>query len=928
MLVALALALLSAVSAFDPSLSFHYVKYPRVFRRNEVACQVCYGEFDCLSMDRCGYSAAVTDVLEEVDGMKIVNDGLKTKMDSMMYDLLLEDSLKEYNKCIPLISSYTTCNKENICLGCKSCDCDESGHWNCSETSKCSNLHLDIDHRIITSVVESLNDVKPSRYKRSYEGSEESSTRSMFDDLIDWMGVSKPNDVKVINGITPRSTTIVTATASTKNHTTDDMNTLVFDDILSNDNLEDFIKYSGNDMNYGRKYENNDSNQFLKMLRNIEEGRDDKSPVDNPRLNIKLLKDLKKYIREKSYVNEPSNDQPNSINAILTDIDDIDPDKQPSDINSVAVVLKRNVRDVNETSIGNRTKTIENQKTKTRNATPSFDIRKINVTYSEKEIQHIIDVVTVLIGNERKEINHLNYVRENLLKLLKKYQTNSSVPDIIHKQNSDDNANKNGNWRVDMLNFYMSNLKRDVKDTLRDIYAIIKLKKLGVNSVAERVSNLKPLLFALTSYYMKNFRDYRQTEHAKNYSNIDNRFIINNTPSIDISSIHKMYDSEPKPQRRVFQPSTSNVYQIKLIKRALTRMLVMIDNDRLSTNALSPLSSKIKDILKRLVNKQYVKGFADTHPSIRDPNFNLTKLLTSLVEEWQNMSVDMHTLNPSDHLYHMKLLHLSLSQGIDKIKDALVCIQFGYSRRMSFIEEYVGKNLIADISKYLTSIDQRIQNFAINTIVTKALVPKRRDEQTGSLWHHIKNAFSNSKHDFLKYVQGKMKPKSYIVNDKVRKRAEEVNKQKFLEVMKKWQHNFDAYRVRNKRSIKQYTKRLKNIIPKYLRGIKANKALNAKFNENKRIQVRNKGPVIYQTTTHRQYRKYYTLPPAKHHGSGMHIQRHPTGTTRPHLKVRTTNRPGTTRKGQKKVGKTFIQQHPTLRPQKGNPKKGVRTQHV
>ncbi|XP_063542304.1 uncharacterized protein LOC134750952 [Cydia strobilella] len=877
-------------------------------------------------MERFGYNAAVTDVLEEGDGMKIVNDGLKTKMDSMMYDLVLEDSLKEYNVCIPLISSYTTCNKDNICLGCETCDCDESGHWNCSETSKCSNLHLYIDHRIITSVAETLNDVKPSRYKRSYEGSEETSTRSMFDDLIDWMGVSKANDVKVINGITPRSTAIVTATASIKNFTNDDNNNLVFDDILSNDNLDDFIKYSENDMNYGKKHENNDSYQFLKMLRNIEEGKDDKSPVDNPHLNIKLLKDLKKYIKEKTYVNEPSNDQPNSINAILTDFDDIDPDKQPSDVNSVAVVLKRNVREVNETSVGNRTKTIENQKTKASNVTPTFDIKKINVTYSEKEIQHIIDVVTVLIGNERKEINHLNYIRESLLKLLKKYQTNSNVADIIHKQNSDENSIKHGNWRVDMLNFYMSNLKRDVKDTLRDIYAIIKLKKLGVNSVAESVSNIKPLLFALTSYYMKNFRDYRQTEHANNSSNIDNRFITNTTPSINISSIHKMYDSEPKPQRRIFQPSTSNVYQIKLIKRALTRMLVMIDNDRLTTNALSPLSSKIKDILKRIVNTQYVKGFADTHPSIRDQNFNLTKLLTSLVEEWQNMSAEMHTLDPADQLYHMKLMHLSLSQGIDKINDALVSIQFGFSRRMSFIEEYVGKKLIADISKYLASTDQRIKNFAINTIVTEAFTPNRRDEQTESLWHHIKSAFSNSRNNLRKYVQSKLKPKSYIVNDKVRKRAEEVNKQKFLGVMKKWQHNFEAYRARNKRSIKQYTKRLNHIIPKYLRDIKANKTLNAK--SNKRIQVADKGPVIHQTTTHPQYRKYYTLPPAKHHDSGVPIKRHSTSTTLPHLKVRTTHRPAATRKGRKEVSRTFSQQHPTLRPQKGKSKKGVRTQHT
>ncbi|XP_063369600.1 uncharacterized protein LOC134657935 [Cydia amplana] len=852
MLVATALALLSAVAALDPSLSFHYVKYPRVFRRNEVACQVCYGEFDCLSMDRCGYNAAVTDVLVEGDGMKIVNDELKTKMDSMMYDLVLEDSLTEYNVCIPLISSYTTCSKDNICLGCESCDCDESGQWNCSETSKCSNVHLDIDYRIITSVAESLKDVKPPRYKRSYDGSEEASTRSMFDDLMDWMGVSKANDVKVINDITPRSTAIVTASATMKNLTNDDNNNLVFDDILTNDNLEDFINHSGDDMNYVKKHESNDTNKFLKMLRNIEEGKDDKTPVDNPHLNINLLKDLRKYIKEKSYANEPSNDQPNSINAILTDTDDIDPDKQPSDINSVAVVLKRNVRHVNETKLENQTKTIENRKTKANNVTPSLDIKKINVTYSEKELQHIIDVVTVLIRNERKEINHLNYVRESLLKLLKKYQTNSNVSDIIHKQNSDENAKKHGNWRVDMLNFYMSNLKRDVKDTLRDIYAIIKLKKLGVNSVAESVSNIKPLLFALTSYYMKNFRDYRQTEHAKNNSNIDNRFVTNTTPSIDTSPIHKIYDSEPKPERRVFQPSTSNIYQIKLIKRALTRMLVMIDNDRISTNALSPLSSKIKNILKRIVNKQYIKGFADTHPSIRDQNFNLTQLLTSLVEEWQNMSAEMHTLKPADQLYHMKLLHLSLSQGIDKITDALVSIQFGLSRRMSFIEEYVGKNLIADISNYLSSIDQRIKNFAIKTIFAEAFTPKRRDEQTGSLWHHIKNAFSNSNKNLRKYIQGKIKPKSYIVNDKVRRRAEEVNKQKFLEVMKKWQHNFEAYRARNKRSVKQYTKRLNHIIPKYLRGIKGNNTLNAKLN--KRIAVGNIGkPKKGVRTQHTQH---------------------------------------------------------------------------
>ncbi|XP_048001351.1 uncharacterized protein LOC125238106 [Leguminivora glycinivorella] len=900
MLVALAFAFLGVVTAFDSSLTFHYVKYPRVFRRNEVACQVCYGEFDCLSMDSCSYNSAVTDVLKEKDGMKIVNDGLKSKVDSMMYDLVLEESLREYNECIPLISSYTNCNKENLCLGCTTCDCDETGHWSCRENSKCSNAHLDIDHRIITTVVESLKDVKPSRYKRSYES--ESSTHILFDDIIGWIDTANPydsnviNNHRVINDITAKPTVIVNTTVPYKIHSNDDNNILLFDDILTNDNLNDFIQYSSSDMTYNKNHE--DSHQFLKVLKNIEEGKDDKSPVDNPHLNLELLKDLKQYIAS-SYVNEPSNEQTNSINGVLTEIDDINPDKQTSDINSVGSVLKRYARNVNVTSKGNQTKTsvnqtktlvnqtktLANQKTKASTMTPSVDKNKKDKTHSEKEIQHIIDVVTVLIGNERKEINHLNYVKESLLKLLEKYQSNSNVSDIVHTQNPDDNSRKSGNWRVNMLNFYMSNLKRDVKDTLRDIYAITKLKKLGVNSVAENVSNLKPLLYALTSYYMRTFRDHRQNGRAENVSNIDNRFLTNTTTPMSISSSQDKYDSVPKLQRRVFQPSGNDIYQIKLIKRALTRILVIIDNDRLSTNALSPLSSKIKDILKRIVDKQYVKSFDDTHPSSKDPNFNLTKLLTTLAEDWQKMSAELLTLNPADRLYHMKILHLSLSQGIEKVKDALATIQIGSSRRMNFIEEYVGKSLISDISNYLASIDKRILNFAVRSMASERLTPKRRDEQTGSIWNHIKNALSNSTNTFVKYVRGKLKPKSYIVNEKVRKRAEEVNKQKFLDVMKKWQHNFDAYRARNKRSIRQYPKRLNHIIPKYLRGIKSKKA-NAILN--KLTKVENRGPATHHAAK-TQTRKIYTLPPA-HRSVGVRTpapkRKHSTVPTTTHyLKV-------------------------------------------
>lgn len=49
-------------------------------------------------------------------------------------------------------------SSDNICLGCKKCDCDAAGMWNCTKIQQCRpDVVLGVNHRVLVEVMENLD---------------------------------------------------------------------------------------------------------------------------------------------------------------------------------------------------------------------------------------------------------------------------------------------------------------------------------------------------------------------------------------------------------------------------------------------------------------------------------------------------------------------------------------------------------------------------------------------------------------------------------------------------------------------------------------------------------------------------------------------------------------------------------------------------
>ncbi|KAJ2938948.1 hypothetical protein O0L34_g17760 [Tuta absoluta] len=144
------------------------------YRRSNNGCTVCLAAQDCAPFNplQCEYYMKTNDIFEkenETDVSTTQESELRSEIDSLVYNIVEEGkSVADEADCIPYVSQYTDCTKENICVGCKTCNCDKRGSWICSLESTCAPelVRIIADRRTLAAAKESINQ-DSSRRKRS-----------------------------------------------------------------------------------------------------------------------------------------------------------------------------------------------------------------------------------------------------------------------------------------------------------------------------------------------------------------------------------------------------------------------------------------------------------------------------------------------------------------------------------------------------------------------------------------------------------------------------------------------------------------------------------------------------------------------------------------------------------------------------------------
>ncbi|XP_073962356.1 uncharacterized protein [Choristoneura fumiferana] len=847
------LVLWAGASAIDSSLTFSFFKQQTIFRKNDDVCRMCYGEYDCLTLDktRCEYNAETAAIFYDGDrqeGQESSNIAIKTQVDTLLNDLTLQESImEEYEECVPIISSYTNCDRENICSGCRTCDCTLEGKWNCSLVQRCRPAKTEIDHRVLVSVMETLkSDLKPFRAKREAYYEKSTLQTDNFEELMNWFyEETAPEHNETFKKIAH----IKEPSIKTKRDSENAPTIIALDDVLNVIGLETNDSSTLTPNHIDSPDSSKDIDDFLQMLA-LEEGKETKSPSLDATTKV--------------IVNFTNDNNKIDTNTVALDTDNLNK-KDTNDILNKEIllekdfnlmdnlgfinlmnVMKRDVNQVNKTvdsttvqtknmslNLEDKPVTVRNIDIGGNNITNAVKLKNIyakNMTYSEKVLQNeVLNALLLLIKNKHKEIEQLTKIKESVITFMNNYNFNSTIQyksklesnqgkssHLIFK--SEENLNKYGNFRrhysnnnADLVETYSKKLKMDINEVVRDILGIRKHQKSKVLS-----KELKLLLQAIT-YFLKK----------------------SSVTSTEKKSNNTSFIGKVKNFRRQFSPTNIDT-NLNPVLKAVLIMLEVIDRDMPASNALDPLSPKAKKVFKRIVSRNYVDDFGY---KVKGHN-NFTTDLNNMGLNWQELTLRIVNCAPADRLHNMKLLYLILSNDIILLKDASATTDFFHSRRMSFGNDLERKALIYRINTDLSRVDNIIRHYKKENKVTN--VKKRKQKQ--SLLKKIKTLWKTSKDDLINILRKRSKP--HVVKEMERKKAEEEKTHSFLEVVQKWQDNLDIMPFRNKRSIREYTKlknRMKNIIPHYLRG-KLHPALSAKG-----IGVRKK-PITYkmrpQSTVH------------------------------------------------------------------------------
>ncbi|KAJ8710437.1 hypothetical protein PYW07_009803 [Mythimna separata] len=196
---------LSAVGILGLSVSItcssEFFYSQSVIRRSD-ECNLCF-EKDCVTLDkaRCDYYAEANSILpKDLDTPGGTEDTAKKKeVDDLMFDLVAKRLFSKM-ECIPYVSRYTNCNKDNVCLDCKTCACSPEGQWLCTTMQPGHSQHppLHVDHRVLMMVMQALTDnTHPKKTKRAVTDNPAGVASTItLEKLSEWWYGAKPLHVQ------------------------------------------------------------------------------------------------------------------------------------------------------------------------------------------------------------------------------------------------------------------------------------------------------------------------------------------------------------------------------------------------------------------------------------------------------------------------------------------------------------------------------------------------------------------------------------------------------------------------------------------------------------------------------------------------------------------------------------------------------------
>ncbi|CAG5013383.1 unnamed protein product [Parnassius apollo] len=742
------------------------IHYPKAvdpfFRRtNESVCTRC-DVSSCLPMGdaKCDYYREVDAILqEENQNTTDDNPALRTKVDELLFDLTSQESVST-SECVPYISSYSNCNKV------------KRDSYIRKKRSAYSTVMSDINinedkltSEEITFLINAVNDSSGSN-----------------DDK---------NDTHILDKVTESTGKQGTSTTE-KNESQNDFD-LDFDDLF----------FTNNSISNGKYPKLN-----LPMLKNHTEDILDPDYMDMPedrKSNDTTKTDEETFRKEADILVETSENSKNAKTKLFfyTNLNKKEVNLEINTKESVPGIGDAN--DIDET----RSVRVLKREIVKEPITIQMDAL-VNNSKNGKLLldfkENVFDPLTFIIKSKQHEIRELKHMRNNLVNYFtfskkdtfsnlnhsilenetKSYLTLYKLKLLPYLQN-DIVEIKNSSI---ILDHYVSKLKNDIYEVIKDIVGIQQ----NVN-YKELPEDLNVLIKA-----MKYYVHYQGKLHiGEKIKKIKERNEINYGKSFSINT-----------NKNNLKTPTSRVQQI----------LYNIDKDMPESNALNTLAYYAKKIIRRIIKKNYQGKFIYTGRRDFVSQNNITNNLENIGIKWYNLTRAVASSPMSDRLYNLKLLHLELLKDIHKLDDTLAIVDLAQSRRI-IIDKLMSEKLTSRIKEDIEIITNKVQQIiksqnkkihrhskTINNAKTET------KNKMGSFLQQVKNIFKKSKID-IKNIFKKKKISKLHVDNPTPKDLSQYNKKEI-----NWQNNVNTNSIRKKRStleVNNVLKRIKNILPNYLR---------------------------------------------------------------------------------------------------------------
>lgn len=437
-------------------------------------------------------------------------------------------------------------------------------------------------------------------------------------------------------------------------------------------------------------------------------------------------------------------------------------------------------------------------------------------------VVHPLDEVYNELLKEIRELHQirghlLNFVHKNIgidVKVKNKTSLDNKVLPVYKIEDPLTKVYLRTSGNISIYENYVLKLKKDVYEVIRDIVGLQK----HFSNPSKMPDDLKFLVKAMKHYV------HKQGMYSKKAS----------------SNILKRNETKSNSRRGM---ETNDSTTTKTVRDLIIEILELIDRNMPSKNALEPISKPARKIIYRIIRQYFEDEFAQIGLRVYDPHYNLTSDLSIVGFKWRKLSSEIEMSTSHSQLYLLKMLHLVMSVDIRKMNDALTLIKFASTRRMVPLDETIGHNIVLNIENGLVDLNNKVLAIIEKTVFTKrtrftSLKKQIKDtSKKESFLKQVKNFLLNSKKDIMNLLRRKT-PKSDIVKKIAGQKLDDMGKKRLNQLektMAKWQTHLNIIPSRYKRSAMYFDRirrRIKNIIPKYLRG-KLHPAITKKKNYKK-----------------------------------------------------------------------------------------------